>query len=93
MTRERGNRSNRRRAMAVRVVGEAVEVIGLASLCAVVGADERIRELVRFVAIRRALASPPGQMSQLVQLDSLLHRFVGGEVTVKSRESIDSLFK
>lgn len=70
-------------AMAARVVDEAEEIIGLASLRAVVGADERIREVVGFAAIRRALAPPPGQMSQLLPVDSLLHWFAGGEVTLR----------
>jgi DNA phosphorothioation-dependent restriction protein DptH len=68
-------------AMAARMVDEAEEIIGLASLRAVVGANERIREVVGFAAIRRALASPPGQMSQLLPVDSLLHWFAGSEVT------------
>ncbi|MGC1955825.1 MAG: ATPase, partial [Gammaproteobacteria bacterium] len=66
--------------MAARVVSEAEEVIGLASLRAVVGAHERIREVVGFAAIRRALAAPSGQMSQLLPLDSLLHWFAGSDV-------------
>jgi len=70
-------------AMAARVVGEAEEVIGLASLRAVVGADERIRDVVGFAAIRRALASPPGQMSQLLPVDSLSHWFAGDDVTLR----------
>ncbi|WXG55017.1 MAG: hypothetical protein RNU03_10220 [Candidatus Sedimenticola sp. (ex Thyasira tokunagai)] len=70
-------------AMATRVVGEAEEIIGLSSLRAVVGADERIREVVGFAAIRRALAHPPGQMSQLLPVDSLLHWFVGSDVTMR----------
>ncbi len=67
-------------AMAARVVSEAEEVIGLASLRAVVGAAERIREVVGFAAIRRALASPPGHMSQLLPMDSLLHWFSESDV-------------
>ena len=70
-------------SMAARVVGEAEEIIGLSSLRAVVGADERIREVVGFAAIRRALAAPPGQMSHLLPLDSLLHWFVGSDVTLR----------
>lgn len=69
--------------MATRVVGEAEEVIGLSSLRAVVGIDERIREVLGFAAIRRALAVPPGQMSQLLPLDSLLHWFTGSGVTLR----------
>jgi DNA phosphorothioation-dependent restriction protein DptH len=68
-------------AMAVRVVSEAEEIIGLSSLRAVVGIDERIREVVGFSAIRRALAVPSGQMSQLIPIDSVLHWFAGSDVT------------
>jgi len=70
-------------AMAARMVDEAEEVIGLASLRAVVGVDERIREVVGFAAIRRAIASPKGQMSQLLPVDSLLHWFVGCDTTMR----------
>jgi DNA phosphorothioation-dependent restriction protein DptH len=70
-------------SMAVRIVGEAEEVIGLSSLRAVVGADERIREVVGFAAIRRALTIPNGQMSQLLPLDSLRHWFADRGVTLR----------
>lgn len=70
-------------AIAVRVVGEAEKIIGLSSLRAVVGEDERIREVVGFAAIRRALAAPYGQMSQLLPVDSLSHWFAGGDVTLR----------
>jgi DNA phosphorothioation-dependent restriction protein DptH len=70
-------------AMAARVVGEAEEIIGLSSLRAVVGVDERIREVVGFAAIRRALKNPHGQMSQLLPVDSLLHWFAGSDVTMR----------
>jgi DNA phosphorothioation-dependent restriction protein DptH len=70
-------------AMAARVVGEAEEIIGLSSLRAVVGMERHIREVVGFAAIRRALAPPSGQMSQLLPVDSLLHWFAGGEVTIR----------
>lgn len=70
-------------AMAARVVDEAEEIIGLASLRAVVGMETHIREVVGFAAIRRALAHPSGQMSQLLPVDSLLHWFAGGEVTLR----------
>ena len=68
-------------SMAARMVGEAEEIIGLSSLRAVVGVDERIREVAGFAAVRRALALPQGKMSQLVPLDSLLHWFAGSRVT------------
>lgn len=67
--------------MATRVVNEAEGVIGLASLRAVVGSDQRIRDVVSFAAVWRALASPPGQMSQLAPLDSLRHWLGDGEVS------------
>ena len=70
-------------AIATRVVGEAEQIVGLSSLRAVVGEDERIREVVGFAAIRRALASPHGQMSQLLPIDSLSHWFAGGDVTLR----------
>ena len=66
-------------AMAARVVSEAEEVIGLAALRAVVGDGERVREVVGFAAIRRALAVPEAAMSQLLPVDSLLHWFTGSE--------------
>lgn len=69
--------------MAARVVGEAEEIIGLSSLRAVVGDGEKIREVVGFAAIRRALAPPLGQMSQLLPVDSLQHWFVGSDVTLR----------
>lgn len=65
--------------MATRVVDEAEEIIGLSSLRAVVGQGERIREVVGFAAIRRALAPPPAAMSQLLPIDTLLHWFAGSE--------------
>ncbi|EGV17030.1 ATP-binding protein [Thiocapsa marina] len=67
--------------MAAKVVNEAEEVIGLSALRAVVGDGERVREVVGFAAIRRALAVPPAAMSQLLPVDSLLHWFAGSEVT------------
>jgi DNA phosphorothioation-dependent restriction protein DptH len=70
-------------AMASRVVTEAEEILGLTSLRAVVGDDDRIREVVGFAAIRRALAHPPGLMSQLLPVDSLQHWFVGSDVTMR----------
>jgi len=70
-------------AMAARVVGEAEEVIGLSSVRAVVGNGEKIREVVGFAAIRRALARPCGQMSQLLPIDSQQHWFVGSDVALR----------
>ncbi|MCW8885044.1 MAG: DUF87 domain-containing protein [Motiliproteus sp.] len=70
-----------REVIATRVVNEAEEVIGLSSLRAVVGADERIREVIGFAAIRRLLQKPSGQMTQLIPLDSLSHWFAGSDVS------------
>jgi DNA phosphorothioation-dependent restriction protein DptH len=70
-------------AMATRVVGEAEEVIGLSSVRAVVGNGEKIREVVGFAAIRRALVTPSGQMSQLLPIDSQHHWFVGSDVALR----------
>ena len=68
-------------AIAAKVVTEAEEIIGLSSLRAVVGQSERIREVVGFAAIRRALGTPSAEMSQLLPVDSLLHWFTGSEIT------------
>ena len=68
-------------AVAAKVVDEAEEIIGLSSLRAVVGHGERVREVVGFAAIRRALAAPRAAMSQLLPIDSLLHWFAGSELT------------
>ena len=65
--------------MATKVVNEAEEIIGLSSLRAVVGQGERIREVVGFAAIRRALAPPTAAMSQLLPIDTLLHWFTGSD--------------
>ncbi|MBK1644809.1 ATPase [Thiocapsa imhoffii] len=67
--------------MGAQVVSEAEEVIGLSALRAVVGDGERVREVVGFAAIRRALAVPAAAMSQLLPVDSLLHWFAGSEVS------------
>ncbi|AFL72868.1 ATP-binding protein [Thiocystis violascens] len=65
--------------MAASVVEESEEIIGLSALRAAVGEGERIRELVGFAAIRRLLATPDAQMSQLLPVDSLLHWFAGSD--------------
>lgn len=68
-------------AMAVSVVKEAEEIIGLSSLRAVVGQGEKIREVIGFAAVGRALMIPPeAEMTQLLPIDSLLHWFVGSDV-------------
>jgi len=64
-----------------KIVQESEEVIGLASLRAVVGIDEKIREVIGFAAIRRALEKSNLLISQLIPIDSLLHWYVGSEVT------------
>ena len=66
-------------AMAARVVGEAEAIIGLSSLHAVVGEGEKIREVVGFAAIRRALAWPTEGMAQLLPVDALTHWFADSE--------------
>jgi len=67
-------------SMAARIVGESEEVIGLASLRAVVGDGEQIREVVGFAAIQRILLAPDNAtMTQLVPLDSLRHWFRDAE--------------
>jgi len=66
-------------SIASQVVGEAESIIGLSSLHAVVGQGEKIREVVGFAAIRRALGA--GQpMSQLLPVDALGHWFADSEV-------------
>ncbi len=70
-------------AMAVRVVDEAEAIIGLSSLHAVVGEGEKIREVVGFAAILRALAKPVADMSQLLPIDALGHWFADSEVTCR----------
>ncbi len=68
--------------MAVRIVGEAEEVIGLSSLRAVVGQGEKIREVIGFSAIHRALpVTESALMVQLLPIDSLLHWFIDSEFT------------
>lgn len=67
--------------MAVNVVKEAEEIIGLSSLRAVVGQGEKIREVIGFAAVGRLLQVPPeAEMVQLLPIDSLLHWFVGSDV-------------
>lgn len=68
-------------SMAAKVVDEAEEIIGLSSLRAVVGQGERVREVVGFAAIRRALVTPSAAMSQLLPIDSLQHWFADSEMT------------
>ncbi len=68
--------------MAVKIVKEAEEIIGLSSLRAVVGNGEKIREVVGFAAIHRVLEkTPAAAMTQLLPIDSVQHWFSGGDVT------------
>lgn len=66
---------------AAKIVNEAEQIIGLASLRAVVGIDEKIREVVGFAAIQRSLACEEHVISQLIPIDSLLHWYVDSEVS------------
>lgn len=71
-------------AIANRIINAAEEVIGLSSIRAISGIDERIRDVVGFSAISRILMLPPNQiMSQLLPIDSLLHWYAGANVTMK----------
>lgn len=68
-------------SMAVNIINEAEEVIGLSSLRAVLGQGEKVREVIGFAAIRRALLTPAESvMTQLLPIDSLQHWFVGSDV-------------
>ncbi|MEZ8965069.1 hypothetical protein BCS96_09180 [Vibrio breoganii] len=71
--------TERLEVMAVNVVREIEEIVGLSSLRAIVGEDERIREVIGFAAIHRALKAPNGIMSQLLPLDDLRHWFADNE--------------
>lgn len=62
-------------AIAERIVADAEEVIGLASLQAVLGQGEQLREVIGFAAIRRLLQLPHGEMTQLLPLDAHRHWF------------------
>ncbi|MBU2569723.1 MAG: ATP-binding protein [Gammaproteobacteria bacterium] len=71
-------------SMAVCIVNEAEEVIGLSSLRAVVGKGEKIREVIGFAAIRRLLSVPENAgMTQLLPVDALQHWFAGSDVTYR----------
>lgn len=65
--------------IASQVVGEAEEIIGLSSLHAVAGQGQKVREVVGFAAIRRALAAPSALMWQLLPVDALSHWFANSE--------------
>jgi DNA phosphorothioation-dependent restriction protein DptH len=69
-------------SISAMVVGDAEEIIGLSSLRAVVGDGEKIREVVGFAAIHRALnKNPDAAMEVLLPVDSVMHWFSGSEVT------------
>lgn len=70
--------------MSSRIVEEAEEVIGLSSLRAVVGRGEKIREVIGFAAIHRAISSPPtSTMTQLVPLDAFMHWFTDQDIKLR----------
>lgn len=69
-------------SMAGKIVQEAEEIIGLSSLRAVVGNGEKIREVVGFAAIHRALRKmPSAAMVQLLPIDSVQHWFASSDVS------------
>lgn len=65
--------------IAERIVVDAEAIIGLASLRAVLGKGEKLREVIGFAAIRRLLKAPDSAMSQLLPLDALQHWFEDAE--------------
>lgn len=69
--------------MASSVVNELEKIVGLSSLRAVVGDDERIREVIGFAAIYRTLKAPNGEMSQLLPLDDFRHWFVDNDSNMR----------
>jgi DNA phosphorothioation-dependent restriction protein DptH len=67
------------KGMAKRIVADAEAIIGLASLRAVLGQGEQLREVIGFSAIARLWQAPAGQMSQLLPLDALRHWLADAE--------------
>jgi DNA phosphorothioation-dependent restriction protein DptH len=66
--------------VAGKVISGGEEVIGLASLRAVVGKGEKIREVIGFSAIYSILCNTPGAtLAQLLPIDSLGHWFADAE--------------
>lgn len=65
--------------MAKRIVGDAEAIIGLASLRAVLGRGEQLREVIGYSAIARLWQAPHGQMTQLLPLDALRHWLADAE--------------
>lgn len=78
--------------LAKHIVDEAEEVIGLASLRAVLGNGEKIREVIGFAAIQRLLAKPAeATMTQLLPLDALQHWLSESESNNSSNSRADLL--
>lgn len=61
--------------MAERIVDDAEVIIGLASLQAVLGRGEQLRNVIGYAAIARLWQAPDGVMTQLLPLDALRHWF------------------
>ncbi|CAI4148611.1 conserved hypothetical protein [Alteromonas macleodii] len=69
--------------MAVRVVNELENIVGLSSISAVIGEDQRVRDVIGFAAIRRALQIPCGHMSQFVPLDDMQHWYSDNDTNMR----------
>jgi DNA phosphorothioation-dependent restriction protein DptH len=69
--------------VALKVVAEAENVIGLSSIRASLGAGQKIREVLGFAAINKIIDKPSGHMSQLLPLDSFQHWFTNSEFTLR----------
>lgn len=69
--------------MAVRIVDELENIVGLSSISAVIGEDQRVRDVIGFAAIRRALQIPSGHMSQYVPLDDMQHWYSGNDTNMR----------
>jgi DNA phosphorothioation-dependent restriction protein DptH len=69
--------------VALKVVAEAENVIGLSSIRASLGAGQKIREVLGFAAINKIIDKPCGHMSQLLPLDSFQHWFTHSEFTLR----------
>jgi DNA phosphorothioation-dependent restriction protein DptH len=69
--------------MAVRIVKELENIVGLSSISAVIGEDQRVRDVIGFAAIRRALQIPRGHMSQFVPLDDMQHWYTDNDTNMR----------
>lgn len=69
--------------MAVRIVDELENIVGLSSISAVIGEDQRVRDVIGFAAIRRALQIPSGHMSQFVPLDDMQHWYSDNDTKMR----------